>query len=110
MSTVTNVVLSFSIVESIGGTDDDVLKRINEFFGDNNKPGFVKLPLTSTGGSKAMERPTFVSAFNYFALEPFLAHLKSLPWERPESVQLFVCGQDDDHYYLIYVFENKEAE
>jgi len=101
MSHVTNVVLSFSVGEPEGEDDRDVIGRVNKFFSDGG--GFV-LPADHDwyGGSKFLERPTYVAAFNYLSLGHFIEHLKSLPWRFPEYVQLFVCEQDDDEYRLIY--------
>lgn len=103
MSTVTNVILAFSIMEE--DHEGILLARVNEYFSANELGrGFVPLASDSLGGTKALECPTFVGAFNCLGLLDFLAHLRTLPWLEPEFVQVFACRQDDECYALFPVF------
>lgn len=97
MSMVANVILAYSIADDDGETQQqELLARINRFFRDGEgftEPGY--------GGTKALEHPTFIAAFNHLDLDGFIAHLKTIEWKEPEHVQLFVCEQEDDSYTLI---------
>jgi hypothetical protein len=104
MSYVSNVILSFSIGEGDSERDHaDVIERVNEYFARESKNGF-RIPEHNDwyGGSKTLERPTFIGAFNYIGLDDFLDHLRTLPWKEPESVQVIICDQHDDEYRIIY--------
>lgn len=100
MSNVTNVILSFSILEA----EELVLREVNEFdfrYGS----GFIDADIDGVcGGSKWLERPTFVGAFNHLDLEALKCHLRTIRWDAPEHVQLIVCGQDDDIYRIEFLF------
>ncbi len=59
------------------------------------------LPRGWYGGSKMLETPLFLGAFNYLDLRGFIDYLKTLPWECPEKVQLIVREQDDPGFRII---------
>jgi predicted dinucleotide-binding enzyme len=100
MSNVTNVILSFSVLEA----DEIVLQKVNEFDFPHGS-GFINANTEGTcGGSKWLERPTFVGAFNHLDLEALKQHLRRVDWEEPAFVQLIVCGQDDDEYRIEPLF------
>lgn len=108
MSVVTNVILSLGIMNE-GPVDDpraDVA-AINAYFGDAT--GLVSLddpdlPRGWYGGSKMLEQPLYVGAFNYLDLDALVAHIRGLTFREPENVQLIVCEQDDDRFRIIDVF------
>jgi hypothetical protein len=95
MSYVSNVILSFSIME------DEVkrIKDVNDKLTKQEQRGFV-FPDGQDwhGGSKALERPTFLAAFNYLDLERFIWDLATCNWDVPEEVQVFICDQHEDLY------------
>lgn len=102
MSSVTNVVLSFGILEN----RDARLREVNDYFdltllhplGCVERGFFSPSPRSYAGGSKVLEHPTFIGAFNYLGPEDFVAHVKKVHWEYPENVQLFLCAQDEERY------------
>ena len=105
MSVVANVILSFSIWED----ERDRIADVNRFFErvgakENRGDRFIIPPDSErwVGGTKALERPTFVAAFNYLDTEALVAHLATIGWDAPDEVQLFVCEQDEDGYRLRY--------
>jgi hypothetical protein len=97
MSYVTNTILAFSIIEDVRSRFEEV----NTFFTDRS--GFMWTWHSDeewTGGSKHLEHPTFVAAFNHLDFDGLIVHLRSVKWEEPENVQLIICGQDDDRYEI----------
>lgn len=110
MSEVTNLILSFSVGE------DEITKRdeIELFF--NNGRGFkltsadfegeenlfeVKNPRRWYAGSKLLETPLFIGAYNQLDLDGLVEHLKSLTWQEPENVQLIVKCENDEKFRII---------
>src|SRR4051794_14384040 len=102
MSVVTNLVLSLSIFDAHGADkfreEGPRIAEINRFFGlaqgltDIDAPS---LPRGWYGGSKMLEAHLYVGAFHALDLRGFITHLRSLQWESPECVQLFVKEQED---------------
>ena len=102
MSLVTNIILSFSILE---GNNIDVIEQINKGFEGTSAEGQgFRVPNDHNwyGGSKVLERPTFVAAFNYLDLDSLIRTLRGIKWKQPEFVQLFVCEQESHQYQLYY--------
>lgn len=100
MSYVTNVLLGFDVLED----EDARIAEVNTFFSvERHRRGLVSLeaPGDWYGGTKGFEHPLFVGAFNYFDEEGFLRHLRLLPWEYPEHVQVILCRQDDDVFSIV---------
>lgn len=92
--------------------DKSVFERINEFFyrergfgmvssfhGNDTHEGRTDC-VNCSGGSKALETPLAIGAFNYFNLGGYLNFLRKLPWKRPESVQLILKDQEDDVFTI----------
>lgn len=102
MSRVTNIVLSFGASETNIGDDKDVIERVNKFFIDDKQRFVVPVNDDWYGGSKFLERPTYVGAFNCLDLNGLIMHLSHMTWQWPKNVQLFVCEQEDNEYRLIY--------
>jgi hypothetical protein len=99
MSRVTDTILCFCPFEK--GPLAARLAKINEFFaksdGREAAQGFVLAPNHEWyGGSKRLQRRIFVGAFNCLCEKELLEHLRTLSWEYPESVDLFVHGEDDE--------------
>lgn len=99
MSWITSLMLHISAVEDV----DALLPGINAFF--KNYPNSVDgTPQTDSGlapisqlvpGGKVFGAQVFVGAYNYFPVEKFLQHLRTLRWEEPELSQLFVLDEED---------------
>jgi hypothetical protein len=91
MSVVSNVILSFDAREG----EEARLNEVNAYLGE----GHTHFQgLEDYAGSKFLERPTFVGAFNYLGVERFIAHIREVKWQYPENVQLFICDQEDIVY------------
>ncbi len=102
MSVVDNCILSFCILED----EDNRLADVNRFFGD--REGFIgvedlSLPGGWYGGTKFLETPLFIGAFNYFEEAEFVEHLKTIGWEHPENVQLIIQRQSDDVFSIVTI-------
>lgn len=101
MSTVTNLILSHSILEDDNGAR---IKEVNKFFEREETRGFVEaeLPYEVYGGSKVLEAPIYIGAFNYLMEDEFLEYLRSeVNWEHPEEVQIIIKRQEDDLFSII---------
>ncbi len=111
MSVITNLILSFSISED----EQSRVGEINTFF--NNGRGFKLVSAdfereladdyyeakTWYGGSKYLETPLFVGAYNHLDIDGLIDHLKSVNWEEPENVQLILKTQDADKFEIIEI-------
>lgn len=110
MSKVTNLIISFSIVED----EKSRTSEINLF--TNNDRGFkinsadfeevhdMEKGINRTrwyGGSKILETPLYVGAYNHLDLDKLMEHLKSINWLMPECVQIIVKEQDSEKFKII---------
>lgn len=111
MSHVDNVLLSFSIIEDstdhAEGPDTwPIMEAVNEWLATNaggqqfgpDLGGFLE---GVYGGSKFLETPLFLAAFNYLPEDEFLAFLRALPWKEPSEVQFIVKRQHDDLFEIV---------
>lgn len=106
MSVITNIVLAIGLQDELRGG----LAEANEFFVDYPR-GLVSLddpalPPDWTGGDKRVCAGVSVGAFNGMHVAGFLAHLRSIPWESPRKVQVFVMEEEDERFRLINVMED----
>ncbi len=125
MSTVTNLILATGFEDSI------TTAMINKFFpvGTLLTHGFVcstrgecvdQSDIGSDekkdknhwwyGGTKVMEANLWAGAFNNLDLSALREHLRTLPWEEPRYVQLFIKEQEDDTWRLESLFEPMTLE
>jgi len=107
MSLVTNIVFSFSIGEHSREIDGEyyyfLMDDINKWLSERNYGKFGVDADKISGGTKCLETPLFVAAFNYFDIEDFLEFLSSLQWKEPENVQVFVKGQEENIFTLFRI-------
>lgn len=110
MSEVTNLIISFSI----GEDEKSRITEVNLFF--NNGRGF-KINSADFeegtnwlgkenrkrwyGGSKMLETPLYLGAFNHLDLKGLVEHMKEIEWEEPENVQLIVKAKESDKFKII---------
>ncbi|QKG56237.1 hypothetical protein GKZ68_06005 [Hymenobacter sp. BRD128] len=99
MSSVTNLMLSFSVSEE----EQTIASQLNSY--PNKERGFLlvsidddRLPRGWYGGSKMMETRIYLGAYNYLDVDDFINYLRSIEWESPEEVQLFTKGQYEDKF------------
>ena len=99
MSDVTNVILTFSILENA----ELRLRNVNQYFSsrwanETHTEDLFEVHDTAVAGTKFLEHPTCIGAFNYLNADAFLKHVVNVPWEYPDKVQVFICDQDEDSY------------
>lgn len=125
MSYVTNAILTFDIMEA----ERTRMLEVQQFFGD--EAGFVSADFWSVerepefaeqlaslgpatvaavkrwyGGTKALEKPLYVAAFNYLDVEGLIKHVRTMvKWEHPECVQLMLCEQERNRFTVYEVGE-----
>lgn len=110
MSNVTNLIISFSIIE-------DEISRINEVnlfhnnglnfeiksanFEEEKKNVFGKESENRWyGGSKKLETPLYIGAFNNLDLRGLIKYCQKIEWIEPENVQIIVKEQDSDKFII----------
>lgn len=94
MSYVTNVLLSFDILEN----EDERMAEVQEYaeaWSNGQRFGDI-WNSEAYGGNKAMEVPLYAAAFNYIQLTEFVGDLGRVNWKTPKNVRLFVCDQHED--------------
>lgn len=112
MSVVTNLIISFSVLED----EKSRIGEVNAFF--NNGRGFKinsadfeeeeSWPEKGSGkrwygGSKILETPLYIGVYNHLDLEGLVAYMKTIEWEEPENVQLIVKEQGADKFKIIEI-------
>jgi hypothetical protein len=86
MSLVTDIVLVLALSDVLN------VKHVNEFFRKSRLDDFFPLQRVDkkAGGDKVMQAIVLLGAYNYFNLEDFKDHLRTIEWYSPEDVRLFV--------------------
>jgi hypothetical protein len=105
MSVVTNLILTFSISED----EDRCINEVNNYEYQGIKMNLVSVDFDKDidnrkawyGGTKFMEAPIFLGAFNHLDIEDFKRYLRKVNWEFPELVQLIVKEQDDEKFRIV---------
>lgn len=86
------------------------LDWVNDFF--TLETGLVHVDSVEDGrwygGSKCLQTDVAIGAFNYFDLSEFIAHLKTIPWEYPECVQLIISEEDDETFRIIGLQDSED--
>lgn len=95
MSHVDNVILTFSILEDANTLMGPINEWLQEHTHGHFGLGLMDLP-GAYGGSKALETPLYVAAFNYLPEDDFLAMLRRQLWLEPAHVQVLIQRQHDD--------------
>lgn len=97
MSVVTNVILTFSILEDDYEAGDTYghkcVDKINEWL-----PCELKNIGGHAGGNKELETDIYIGAFNYLDTEGLKACVFSQEWNEPKDVQLYVQEQQADTF------------
>ena len=106
MSWVINLILHISIFEDAEAR----IEEVNRFFhrisdpvsGEvSEAPGLASVQPVWEGKGYPLETNLYVGAYNYFPLARFIEHLRSIAWEEPAFIQLFVQDQEDAEFYII---------
>ena len=98
MSWVTNVILTCAL------GDEDRIGEVNEFFTDRAEHLFDMID-GKYAGTKVLEVPIFIGAYNYLDIKSFIFHLRTrVSWEEPALVQVFIKDQEDERFRVIEPF------
>ena len=109
MSNVTNLMIYFSIFE------DEISKEIeiNSFFNNGRQFKIISANFEEEndlengdkqrwyGGSKCLETPLFIGAFNHLDLDGLVTYLKQMEWEEPQDVQIILKGEEDSKFRIL---------
>lgn len=104
MSYVTNVIISFSLVDENKQAEVDDFWLAGHNFEENLAEGEEREPepglfwLDDNGGNKNLETILGVGAYNGLSEEGLVGWLNKISWAYPESVQLMVQAQEEDRF------------
>jgi len=100
VSWVTNVLLSFDIMEN----EETRMNEVNAALLCIDPTRGQQLGDISGsevyGGAKHMEIPLWGAAFNKLLVSDFMDAVRAAAWEYPENVRVFICDQDDDTFEI----------
>lgn len=103
MSVVTNVILTFAVIEDA----DERMAEVNAFEGFAGGLGFNRRiqsrgdvdPINLyIGGGRNTEARIYIGAFNYLIVDEFIEHVRAANWKHPEHVRLYINEQDDEAF------------
>ena len=105
MSVVTNLILTFATTEN----EAECIMAVNQYENDGLKINLVSADFDKNketgqvwyGGTKFLEAPLYIGAFNHLDINQFINHLRTIHWEFPELVQIIAKGQEDDKFTII---------
>lgn len=102
MSHVSNVILSFSILED----EKRVMREVNDYLEKEENQRFESADFKVGGkfwygGHKVLETPLWLGAFNYLHIGSLLKFMRGVQWEYPDEVQLIVKDQDSDLFEIL---------
>lgn len=109
MSWVTNAILMHGSLEISSG--DRRYRIIDDLHAAMARAGitsgeFVRVDQYARG-TKAMEAAVYVAAFNHLDEKTLIATIRSLPWEHPDWVQLFLRRQEEERFTETALFHNE---
>jgi hypothetical protein len=109
MSEVTNLIISFSVIED----EKSRIKDINSFYNNGRDFKIISADYQSQnkiintkrwyGGSKKLETPLYIGAFNSLNTEELIAFMKNLDWEDPSNVQLITKEHNSDKFKIFEI-------
>jgi hypothetical protein len=108
---VTNVLLHINNAEDAA----ERILEVNRFFehlrnaatGERHRvTGLAAVDPVWQGSEFPLETSLYVGAYNYFPLDEFLEHLRSVSWEEPSLVQLFVLRGEELEFRLVRIVES----
>ncbi len=98
MSTVTDVILTLSVLE---GDEDDAIHvlqpELDRIEREHNRKVFAPAPVSQhAAGGKTMQAVVFVGAYNRLPEDAFIEAIERTPWVAPEEVRLFIQREHDE--------------
>ena len=93
MSHVTDVILTVGCGDSRVA---ECIAALDSFTRTEARGGTLHKVDQHAGGTKALQAEVYMGAFNYLPVGEFIALVKTLPWEYPEDIRLFM--QEEQEY------------
>lgn len=92
MSQVTSIILKLPWDET------STIHDVNLYFDDAplHKRGFVDCLVGD--GDKVIQPAVWAGAFGSLDVESFLSWCRTIVWNNPEQVQIFICEEDEDNF------------
>lgn len=109
MSEVTNVILTFSLIEE--NNKNEALAEINDYLIDKHYPPFVVLDDINNdlspfiAGNKWLEAQICIGAFNHLNIPEFEQVIKMASWIYPEDVKVLLQTQDSNTFVCYQIVE-----
>lgn len=118
MSSITNVILTFSTCEDSRRICDQVTHLTKGLQAFPDMSPFLDLSEMhvdrktgdwSPAGSKALETPLLIGALNYLEWDEFLKAIRIIHFDHPQEVQIIVRFDHADKYELFEPFANPDT-
>lgn len=81
----------------------EIVEKLNQIPSLDKFSGyFITPPLSDkvwVGGRMNLECGILVAAFNHLLMTDFIKDIANFPWQELETVQLFIKGQEDEHFW-----------
>jgi len=116
MSVVTNVIISYSLLEEEDSKGNSrmgpILTKLNEWLEERGCGSFLPaldawgMGSDAIGGRKNLETPIHIAAFNYLDIEGFLYQVAQGNWEYIDDVQVMIQDQESDKFVLHNIGES----
>ena len=110
MSVVTNLIFVFGTLEE----QEVRIREVNQYFREGEK-GLISVDDSSLlkgwyGGTKMLEVYVFIGAFNFFDIDNFMKHIRTIKWESPEEVQCIFKEQEEYKFRIIDLVEESRMQ
>jgi hypothetical protein len=106
MSEITNVILTHGIFEDHeeGQRRYSIIERLNSLLDRPGLEGRFAQVDSYAGGRRDMQVGVYLCAFEYLLPHKLVEAIESVPWERPNDVQLFMMRQDESRFREVPLF------
>lgn len=110
VSYVTNIILTCGPSEEDGEDVFPAIDEVNAWLLDNGQHSGLTHLNGHEGGGKAWECDVFGGAFNYLHIDEFAKAVAGARWTRPDQVQLFISGQEEDVFGLVNLVDPMKSK
>jgi hypothetical protein len=108
VSSVTNIILTFSpLDDGFGSVDPPGKAAVKLWCLGQESVGWPESADVVAGGRKHLECAIYIWAVNYLDEKVFLDVLSSAPWHYPETVQVFIQGQNDSTFKMMTLQQDR---
>ncbi len=114
MSYITDMVLLFGLGEDVENTPEgdhySIADGINAWLRERYDGEELRYLSEAASGGKAFQAILYAGCFNFFEPEPFIAFLRTCPWQEPEYVQLLLKSEEEYRFTLTELFTAPNAD